>query len=167
MWSVWLVFCHCGFHSVCPLNDNIRGLWKLPDGSDWHWGKLGLVLMGRAMLSKSLLQFYVDVWGCVPSLSFHLRPKYGGVNEDNGDLLQKVLCMHCHTQCPWPWSRTLLTHTTAEDSWTFIASMGLSVLGHCSFLLGPGVHKILFVPSKSLFPQSCVSFIIKSHWSPK
>ena len=23
--------------------------------------------------------------------------------------------------------------------------------------LGPGVHKVLFVPSKSLFPQSCVS----------
>ena len=30
--------------------------------------------------------------------------------------------------------------------------------GLCSFLLGPGVHKVLFVPSKSLFPQSCVSF---------
>ena len=29
--------------------------------------------------------------------------------------------------------------------------------GHCSFLLGPGEHKVLFVPSKSLFPQSCVS----------
>ena len=29
--------------------------------------------------------------------------------------------------------------------------------GHCSFLLGPGVHKVLFVLSKSLFPQSCVS----------
>ena len=29
--------------------------------------------------------------------------------------------------------------------------------GHCSFLLGPGVHKVLFVPSKSLFPQSCES----------
>ena len=27
--------------------------------------------------------------------------------------------------------------------------------GHC-FLLGPGVHKVLFVPSKCLFPQSCV-----------
>ena len=24
--------------------------------------------------------------------------------------------------------------------------------GHCSFLLGAGVHKVLFVPSKSLFP---------------
>ena len=29
--------------------------------------------------------------------------------------------------------------------------------GHCSFLLGPGAHKVLSVPSKSLFPQSCVS----------
>ena len=27
--------------------------------------------------------------------------------------------------------------------------------GHCSFLLGPGVHKVLFVPPKSLFPLSC------------
>ena len=25
--------------------------------------------------------------------------------------------------------------------------------GHCSFLLGPGVHKVLLVPSKSLFPS--------------
>ena len=24
--------------------------------------------------------------------------------------------------------------------------------GHCSFLLGPGAHRVLFVPSKSLFP---------------
>ena len=29
--------------------------------------------------------------------------------------------------------------------------------GHCSFLLGPGAHKVLLVPSKSLFPQSCVN----------
>ena len=29
--------------------------------------------------------------------------------------------------------------------------------GHCSFLLTDGAHKVLFVPSKSLFPQSCVS----------
>ena len=36
------------------------------------------------------------------------------------------------------------------------ASLGL-LWGHCSFLLGPGVHKVLFVPSKGLFPQSCIS----------
>ena len=29
--------------------------------------------------------------------------------------------------------------------------------GHCSFLLCPGAHKVLFVPSKSLFPPSCVN----------
>ena len=29
--------------------------------------------------------------------------------------------------------------------------------GHCFFLLGPCLHKVLSVPSKSLFPQSCVS----------
>ena len=38
--------------------------------------------------------------------------------------------------------------------------------GHYSFLLGPGVQKVLFVPSKSLFPQPCASSIIKSHWPP-
>ena len=29
--------------------------------------------------------------------------------------------------------------------------------GQCSFILCPGAHKVLFVPSKSLFPQSCVT----------
>ena len=62
--------------------------------------KLCLVLMGRVMLSKSLIQFSVDGQGCVPSLLFDLRPNYGGGNEDNGDLLQKVLCTHCCIQCP-------------------------------------------------------------------
>ena len=34
------------------------------------WEKLSLVLMGRAMLSKTLVQFSIDGWGCVPSLLF-------------------------------------------------------------------------------------------------
>ena len=29
--------------------------------------------------------------------------------------------------------------------------------GHCSFLLGPGVQRVLFVPYRSLLSQSCVS----------
>ena len=40
-------------------------------------------------------------------------------------------------------------------------------VGHYSFLLASGVHKVLFVPSTSLFPQSCGSSVIKSHWPPK
>ena len=37
------------------------------------------------------------------------------------------------------------------------ASLSQCLVGHCSFVLGPGAHNFLFVPSKSLFPQSCVS----------
>ena len=38
-------------------------------------GKLGLILMGRAILSESLIQFSVDGQGCVLSLLFDLRPQ--------------------------------------------------------------------------------------------
>ena len=47
------------------------------------------------------------------------------------------------------------------------ANLGQSLVGYCSFLLGPGAQKALSVTSKSLFSQSCVSSIIKSHWPPK
>ena len=40
----------------------------------------------------------------------------------------------------------------------------VSILGHCSFPLGPGVYKVLFVSSKCLyFLQSCENSVIKSH----
>ena len=85
--------------------------------------------MGRAMLSKSLIQFSVDGQGCVPSLLFDLRPNYGGGNEDNGDLLQKIPCRHCCTQCPRLCSRPPSTHASARVSWTLWASLGQSLVG--------------------------------------
>ena len=60
---------------------------RLVESSCWERlteEKLGLVLMGGAMLSKSLIQFSVDGQGCVPSLLFDLRPNYGEGNEYNG-----------------------------------------------------------------------------------
>ena len=51
-----------------PLMHKDKRLWKLPNGRDR--GKLSLVLMSRAMVSKSLIQFSVDGWSCVPSLLF-------------------------------------------------------------------------------------------------
>ena len=53
--------------------------------------KLGLVLMGRAMLSKPLIQLSDDGWGCVPSLLFDLRPNYGGGKEDNATSFKRSL----------------------------------------------------------------------------
>ena len=52
MWSVGLVFCDCGFHSVGPLMDKDKRLMELPDGRDWLRGKLCFVLVGGSMLSK-------------------------------------------------------------------------------------------------------------------
>ena len=56
--------------------------------------------------------------------------------------------LHQATADPCLCQRLLDTH------WQVWVSL---LLGHCSLLLGPGVYKLLFVPSKSLFPQSCVS----------
>ena len=95
--EVWLVFYDCGFHSVCLMKDKDK---KLMESSWWERltvGETGSCSEGRGMLSKSLIQFYIDGWGCVPSLLFDLRPNYGGGNEDNGGLLQKIPCMHCGT----------------------------------------------------------------------
>ena len=83
---LWLWF------SVCLPSDG--GLWRLPDGRDWLKGKLGLVLMDGAVLSKSLIQFSVDGWGCVPFLLLDLKPNYGRANDSNSDLLQRNH-LHC------------------------------------------------------------------------
>ena len=47
------------------------------------------------------------------------------------------------------------------------ASLGQSLVGSLLISLGSGARKVLFVPSKSLFPQSCESSTIKSHLTPK
>ena len=39
--------------------------------------------------------------------------------------------------------------------------------GHCSSLLGPGVHNISFVSSRSLFPLSSGNSVVRSHWPSK
>ena len=69
----------------------------------------------------------------------------------------KVLCMHCCTQCPRPCSRPLPTHASAVDSWTLTGKSGSLSCGVTAPFSWVLVHKILFVPSKSLFPPSCVS----------
>ena len=107
------------------------------------------------MLSKYLIQFSVDGQGCVHSLSFDLRPNCGRGNEDNDDLLQKF---PCYTQWPLPCSRPPLTHASTGDSRTLIGKSGSVSCGVTApFCWVLGVRKVLFVPSKSLFPQSCVS----------
>ena len=81
------------------------------------------------MLSKSLIPFSVDGQGSVPSLLFDLRPNYGGGNEDNGDLLQKVPSTHCHTQCPNQAAGHCQTMPTPKTPGHSQASLGQSPVG--------------------------------------
>ena len=124
MWSDGLAFCDCGVHSVCRLMDEdkrvMEASWweRLTQGETGSWSDV------RGMLSKSLVQFSVDGWGHSHSLVFDLRPNNGGDKEDIGDLIQKVLCMHCWTQFPQTCSRPVLTHASAEDSWTWTGKSG-------------------------------------------
>ena len=136
MWSVWLVFCDCGFQSVCPLMEKDK---RLREASWWERlteGETGSLLMGGAMLSRSLIQFSVDGRGCVPSLLFGLRPNYGGGNEDNGDLLQKVPCTHRCIECPNPVAGHCQPIPPLETPGHSRASLGQSLVG--SLLLSPG-----------------------------
>ena len=77
-----------------------------------------LVLMGGVMFSTTLIQYSVDGWAYVPSLFLDLRPNYGGGKEDNGDLLQKVPCMHCALSAPDPAAGHHLLTPPPENSWT-------------------------------------------------
>ena len=89
--------------------------------------------------------------GLFPLPLIYLGPNYGGGNEDNGDLLQKVPCRHCYTQCPQPCSRPLLTYTSARDCWTFMGKSGSvsrGVTAPFSWVLVS--TKVLFVLSKRL-----------------
>ena len=97
---------------------------------------MGLVLMGGAMLSKSLIQFTVDGQGCGPSLLFDLRLNYGGGNEDNGSLLQSS---HAHTitlSAPNSEAGHHRPMPPPETSGHSRASLSQSLMG--SLLLSPG-----------------------------
>ena len=108
------------------------------------------------MLSKSLIQFSVDGQGYVPSLLFDMRPNYGGGNEDNGDLLQKVPCtallhpvpptLQQATAKPNLRRRLLDTH---RQVWVSL------LCGHCSFLLGPSAQGFCLCPLRVYFPVLC------------
>ena len=127
----------------------IRNLWKVFDGTDCLRGKLGLVLMGGTMLSKSLSQFSVDGRGSVPSLLFDLRLHYGGGNEDDGDLLQRSCARTATLGAPNPASGhsrptplpQTLGHSQARLDQSLVRSLLLSSGSWCtrSFVCAPRV----------------------------
>ena len=109
--------------------------------------------MGKAMVSKSLIQISVDGQDCIPSLLFDLKPSYDGGNEDNGDLLQMIPCRHCYTQCPQPCSRPRPTTPPPETPGDSSASLGQSLVGVTAPLSWVLVHtRFCLCPPRVCFP---------------
>ena len=82
-------------------------------------------------------------------------PNYGGGNEDNGDLLQKVPCMPCYIQCPQLCSRPRLIYTSA-DSWTLMGKSGSVSSGVTASFSGALVHTTFCLcPPRVCFPVLC------------
>ena len=98
------------------------------------------------------------------TLSSFLTPNYGGGNEDNGYLLQKVHACSAALSAPDPVAGHCQP-TPSPQTLTLTASLDQSLWGHCFFLLGPGAHTFCLCPPR-VFPQACVSSVIKSHCPP-
>ena len=111
-------------------------------------GKLGLVLMGGAMLSKSLIQFSVDGWGCVPSLLFDLRPNYVGGNDNKGSV--QLLIPVRPFETPWTAEcQASLSITNSQSLLKLMSTESVMPSNHL-FLCCP----LLLLPS--IFPSSRV-----------
>ena len=109
------------------------------------------------MLSKSLIQFSVDGWSCVPSLLFTWGQTMVEVMKIMATSFKRSMQAPLHSVPPTLQQATA-NSCLCQRLLDTHRQVWVSLLwGHCSFLLGPGAHKVLFVPSKSLFPQSCVS----------
>ena len=112
--------------------------------------------MVRAMLSKSLTQFSVDGWGCVPSLLFTWGQTIVEVMKIMGASFKMSHACTATFSAPNPIAGhnhpTPLPKSPGHSQQVWVSLLW----GHHSFLIGPGALKALLVPSKSLSPQSCV-----------
>ena len=119
------------------------------------------------MLSKLLIQFSVEGWGCIPSLLFDLGPSCGGGNEDNvtsfkrshaGTAMYSVApALQQATADPRLCRRLLDTHGES-------GSVSCGVTAPFSWVL---VHKVLPCLQGST-PRSCVSAggSVVGEWRP-
>ena len=163
MWSDWLVFCDCGFQSVCSLMEKDK---RLMEASWWERlseGETESCFDGGAMLSKSLIQFSVEGQGCVPSILFDPRPNYGGGNEGNGDCLQKVPCTASRsapTSAAGHHQPTPLVETPGHSR----ASLGQSLVGVTAPFSWVLLHiRFCLCPPRICFP-SPVKVLVALWW---
>jgi len=113
-----------------------------------------LALVGNAMLSKSLIPFSAYGGAMFPPMVGVMvtssKRSYASTPHLLGLLLSVSLTPCQATVDPCLCQRLPNTH---RQVWVSL------LWGQCSFLLGPGVHKILFLPFKKLFSPSPVEVL--------
>ena len=117
---------------------------------------MGLVLVGRAMFSKSLIQFSVDGWSCVPSLLFTWGQTMVEVMKIMGTSFKRSHGCTTTLSAPNPAAGHHQPTPPLDTPGHSRANLGQSLVGSLLLSLGPGAHKVLFVPSQFI-SQSCVS----------
>ena len=58
MWSVWLIFCDCGFHSVCPLMDEVK---RLVEASCIMGIRKPTIVAGESISYSGIIPFFSSV----------------------------------------------------------------------------------------------------------
>ena len=136
----------------------IRGYGSFLMG-ETGWAGSWVLFWWLGPCSVNLSSNFLLMGGAVFPPAIYLGPNYGGGNEGNGDLLQRIWCMYCYTHCPQPCSRWPPTHISARDSWTLLGKSGSVSCGITApfswvlvctrFCLCPQgfvcAHKVLFV----------------------
>ena len=116
---------------------------------------MGLVLMDGAMLSKSLIQFSVDGWSCIPSLLFTWGQTMVEVMKI---MVTSFKRSHAHTatfSAPNPAAGHHRPTPPLETPGHSRASLGQSLVG--SLLLSPGswCTRFCLCPPRVYFPVLC------------
>ena len=118
------------------------------------WGGNWVLFSWVGPCSVNLSSSFLLMGGTVSLPAIYLGWNYGEGNEDNGNLLQKILC---YTQCPQPCSRLPPTHASAGDSWTLLGESGSVSCGVSTPFFWVLVRTSSVCAHHESISQSCVS----------
>ena len=129
MWSDWLVFCDCGFHSLCPLMEKDKRLMEVSWWERLTEGKTGscsdeqghaqkifnpILLIGRAVFPHCCLTWGQTMVGVMKIMVISFKRSHACIATLSAP---DTAAGHCQ---PTP----LPTHTSIRASWTLTGKSG-------------------------------------------
>ena len=113
--------------------------------------------MGRPMLSKSLIQFFVDGWSCVPSLSFTWDQTMVEIMQIMVTSFKRSHACTATLSAPSPAAGDHRPTPLLETSGHSRASLGQSLVGSLLLFSGPWYAQGSVCAIQESVSQSCIS----------